>query len=221
MGSQEVKLLSLWVSPFGCRVEWALKLKGVEYEYIEEDIFNKSPLLLELNPVYKKVPVLIHEGKVILESFLILEYLDEKWKEYPLLPQDPYERATARFWAIFGDYKLLESAWIALRSQGDEKERAVKLSTEALEKIEGELKGKKFFGGETIGYLDLALGWISYWLPVWEEVGSMTIVDPHKFPGITAWMDNFLSHPVIKNNLPPRDKMMVYFEKRSKELFSA
>ncbi|KAA8548811.1 hypothetical protein F0562_000495 [Nyssa sinensis] len=221
MASQEVKLLSLWVSPFGHRVEWALKLKGVEYEYIEEDIFNKSHLLLELNPVHKKVPVLIHHGKVILESLLILEYLDEKWKEFPLLPQDPYEKAIVRFWANFGEAKLLRPGWPALRSQGDEKEKALKLWIEDLEKIEGELKGKKFFGGETIGYLDLAMGWISYMLPVWEEVGCSTILDPKKFPSITAWTEKFLSHPVIKENLPPRDKMVVWFEKRIKEPFSA
>ncbi|KAA8527772.1 hypothetical protein F0562_035359 [Nyssa sinensis] len=220
MGSEEVKLLGLWVSPFVRRVEWALKLKGVEYEYVEEDIFDKSPLLLELNPVHKKVPVLVHAGKVVLESFLILEYLDETWKQYPLLPQDPYDRAMARFWAKFAEEELLYVSWIALCSQGDEKERNFKLSIEAMEKIEGELKGKKFFGGETIGYLDLVMGWISYWLPVWEEVGSMKILDPQNFPSTTAWMNNFLSHPVIKDNLPPRDKMIVYFQKRSKEIGS-
>ncbi|CAK9156546.1 unnamed protein product [Ilex paraguariensis] len=218
MSSQGVKLVGFWVSPFVLRVEWALKLKGIEYEYIEEDIFNKSPLLLDLNPVHQKVPVMVHDGKVMAESFVILEYIDETWKQTPLLPQDPNERAMARFWAKSVEEKLLETAWIAMCSQGDEKENALKSAREVLEKIEGELNGKKFFGGEAIGYLDLAVGWISFWLPVWEEVGSMKILDPSKFPNIIAWMSHFLKHPVVKERLPPRDEMVIYFDKRSKEI---
>ncbi|XP_062167578.1 probable glutathione S-transferase [Alnus glutinosa] len=220
MASQDVKLLGFWVSPFSRRVEWALKLKGLDYEYVEEDIFNKSPLLLQLNPVHKKIPVLVHDQKVVAESFVILEYIDETWKQSPLLPQDPYERAKARFWARFGDEKLLEAAWSAMCSLGEEKEKAVKLAIEAMEKIEEEIKGKKFFGGESIGYLDIALGWISYWLPVWDEVGSMQIFDPRTFPAITSWTSNFLNHPIIKENIPPRDKMFLYFHGRSKALSS-
>ncbi|KAH1250844.1 hypothetical protein AAZX31_05G150500 [Glycine max] len=220
MGSEEVKLLSFFASPFGKRVEWALKLKGVEYEYIEQDIFNKTSLLLQLNPVHKKVPVLVHAHKPIAESFVIVEYVDETWKQYPLLPQDPYQRALARFWANFAEQKLLDAAWIGMYSSGDEQQNAVKVAREAIEKIEEEIKGKKYFGGENIGYLDIALGWISYWLPIWEEVGSIQIIDPLKFPAITAWITNFLSHPVIKDNLPPRDKMLVYFHSRRTALSS-
>ncbi|XP_015887865.3 probable glutathione S-transferase [Ziziphus jujuba] len=220
----EVKLIGFWVSPFVRRVEWALKLKGIDYEYIEEDVFNKSPLLLKLNPVVKKVPVLVHHQKPIAESFFILEYIDETWKHGPsLLPQDPYERARARFWAKFAEEKVLEAAHNAMCSLGEDKEKAVKLATEALEKIEEELnKGKKekFFGGEDIGYMDIAIGWISYWLPVWEEVGSMPILDPPKFPAITEWTNNFVNHPLIKHNLPPRDKMVDYFHERAKNLTS-
>ncbi|XP_058209408.1 glutathione S-transferase U8-like [Rhododendron vialii] len=221
MESKEaVKLLGFWASPFSFRVEWALRLKGVEYEYIEEDVFNKSPLLLELNPVHKKVPVLIHGDKVILESFIILEYIDETWKQFPIMPQDPYDRAMARFWAKFAEEKFLMSACRAMCTEGEDKEAYLKEAVECLEKIEQELiKGKsKFFGGESIGYLDIALGWISYWLPVVEEVGSMTMADPIHFPAIAGWTENFSHHPMIKDKLPPRDKMVVDFQCQRKEI---
>lgn len=220
----EVKLLGFWVSPFVRRVEWALKLKGVDFEYIEEDIFNKSPLLLKLNPVGRKVPVLVHRGRPIAESFIILEYIDEAWNQAPLLlPQDPHQRAVARFWAQFAEHKLLEASFNGLASEGAAQEEAVSVAIEALEKMEGELgkRGGRFFGGESIGYLDIAVGWIAYWLPVIEEVGQMRILDPHKFPLVSSWAESFLNHPAIKDSLPPRDKMLHYFHTRRTLLTSA
>ena len=103
----EVVLFGTWASSPCARVELALKLKGIPYEYVEEDLKNKSELLLRHNPVHKKVPVLVHNGKSIAESLIILEYIEECWNTTPkLLPEDPHQRAKVRFWANYYDQKV-------------------------------------------------------------------------------------------------------------------
>jgi glutathione S-transferase len=105
----ELKLLGFWASPYVCRVKLALHLKGLIYDYVKEDVFtNKSELLLSCNPVHAKVPVLIHNGKPICESQVIVQYIDEVFPDagVTLLPADPHDRAAARFWAAYIDDKV-------------------------------------------------------------------------------------------------------------------
>jgi glutathione S-transferase len=107
MASDQVTLLDFWPSPFGMRARLALAEKGVKYEYSEEDLRSKSALLLQMNPVNKQIPVLVHNGKPVCESLIIVQYIDEVWKDSaPLLPSDPYQRAQSRFWADFVDKKV-------------------------------------------------------------------------------------------------------------------
>ena len=102
-----MKVLNLWASPFGMRVLIGLEQKGIKYEYQEENLSSKSELLLQMNPVHKMIPVLIHNGKPVCESLSILEYIDEAWANCnPLLPSNSYDRARARFWADFVDKKV-------------------------------------------------------------------------------------------------------------------
>lgn len=114
MAANAVKLLGFWASPNVNRVQIALNLKSVSYEFIEENLRSKSELLLKSNPVHKKVPVLIHGDRPIAESLVILQYIDQVWADAPsILPSDPYDRAVARFWAAYIDNKVCY-CWLLL-----------------------------------------------------------------------------------------------------------
>lgn len=93
----ELKVLGAWASPFLVRVLFALQLKGLRYEYVEVDLKEKNELLLASNPVHKKIPVLIHNGRPISESLVILQYVDERLglpgpRHPPLRPARPRRR---------------------------------------------------------------------------------------------------------------------------------
>ncbi|CAK9149429.1 unnamed protein product [Ilex paraguariensis] len=213
--AEEVKLISLKGSPFSCRVETALKMKGVQYEFIAEDLSNKSPLLLKYNPVHKKIPVLLHNGKPICESLLIIEYIDETWKGTPILPQDPYERARARFWAKFMDDKCLQplykSCW-----EGEEQEKAKEEASEVLKILDNELKDKKFFGGDSIGLADLAANFIGYWFIILQEVTGVEVLTKEKFPKLWEWTNEVVNCSIIKENVPPKHELATHFQARLK-----
>ena len=70
------------------------------YELREEDLKNKSPELLEISP-YGKVPVVVHDDKVIFESAICNEYLEEVFPQQALMPQDAFERAQVRIWTDY------------------------------------------------------------------------------------------------------------------------
>lgn len=53
--------------------------------------------VLKINPK-AVVPTLVHDGKIVTESTVIYEFLDEVFPERPILPSDPYARHLARIW---------------------------------------------------------------------------------------------------------------------------
>ncbi|VAH55302.1 unnamed protein product [Triticum turgidum subsp. durum] len=81
----EMTLLGHWGSPFVTRVRLALRLKGVRYSYVEEDLRSKSDLLLRCNPVHRAVPVLIHDGRPVCDARVSGERLFQDEGRTPLL----------------------------------------------------------------------------------------------------------------------------------------
>ncbi|EHA8587059.1 Glutathione S-transferase U17 [Cocos nucifera] len=226
-GGEDVKLLGAWASPFVIRIRIALNLKGVDYEFLEEVFGVKSELLLESNPVYKKIPVLIHDGKPVCESMIIVQYIDEVWatKGPAILSADPYDRALHRFWAYYVDDKWFPSVSAISRAQTEEaKAEAVeqvfaglKLLEEAFQKCG---KGKGFFGGDTIGYVDIALGCFLAWLKATEKMTGIKFFDEAKTPLLAQWVERFCADVAVRGVMPETDKM-VEFAKMLQTKFKA
>jgi len=79
------------------KVRVALAEKGLDYKNhlmtLRGDQFD--PAYMKLNP-NGVVPTLVHDGRVVIESSVILYYLDEAFPEPPLMPRDPLQRARVR-----------------------------------------------------------------------------------------------------------------------------
>lgn len=218
-GDEEVTLLGHWGSAYVTRVRLALHLKGVRYEYVEEDLRSKSDLLLRCNPVHHAVPVLIHNGRPVCESQIILQYVDEAFGPPALLPADPHERAVARFWAAYAD-DVLGAPWEKAYRAGTEKERVglmrqVVAATGALERglsecTDGGRKGC-FFGGERVGFVDVVLGGMVPLVHATVEIsGDMLFGDGSRTPLLAAWLQRFGEFDAAKAILPDVDRVMDY-----------
>ncbi|MED6138609.1 hypothetical protein PIB30_075901 [Stylosanthes scabra] len=215
--NNEVVLLDLWASMFGMRVRIALAEKGIKYEYIEQDIWNKSDLLLQMNPVQKKVPVLIHKGKPICESLIAVQYIDEVWNDRsPLLPSDPYAKSQARFWADYVDKKIYDLAKKVWARKGEEQEAGKKEFIEALQLLEAELGDKPFFGGDKFGFVDISLVTFYSWFYAVETIGNFSIES--ECPKFISWAKRCLQKESVSSTLPNSERVYEFLLDAKKRL---
>jgi maleylpyruvate isomerase len=99
-----VKLYSYFRSSASYRVRIALNLKGRRYDYQSVHLSRAggeqfTPEFRGVNP-QSLVPVLEDGGQRFTQSLAIIEYLEDKYPEPPLLPSDPAARARARALAL-------------------------------------------------------------------------------------------------------------------------
>jgi maleylacetoacetate isomerase len=99
-GLGQVLLYSYWRSSSAYRVRIALNLKGIDYQQkfvhlVKEGGEQHQPEYREVNPL-GLVPALVHDGQTIVQSMVIIEYLEEVFPAHPLLPAAPIERSRVR-----------------------------------------------------------------------------------------------------------------------------
>ncbi|XP_061371486.1 probable glutathione S-transferase isoform X2 [Gastrolobium bilobum] len=177
--ADEVVLLDFWPSAFGMRVRIALAEKGIKYENKEEDLMNKSPLLLQMNPVHKKIPVLIHS--------------------------DPYQRAQARFWADLVDKKIYDVRRKLWTTKGEQLEGAKKGFMDAIKFLEEQLGDKAYFGGDKFGFVDVAVIPFYSWFKVYKIFGNINTES--ECPKFIAWAKRCMQKESVSKSLPEQEKV--------------
>jgi glutathione S-transferase len=140
--------------PYCARVRILLAEKEVSYETVEIDLENRPGWLYDKNPA-GRVPMLEESGLVLPESRVIMEYLEERYPEPPLLPPGSAERALVRLW--FERFEDLSRSYYRVLFEGDTVEG---LDAE-LAKLDAALAAKDYLAGSQFSQADIAyVPWI-------------------------------------------------------------
>ena len=95
-------------SACAAKVRFALAEKHLNWTGHYVDILKGeqfTPEFLARNPK-AVVPVLVHDGRVITESTVMCEYVEEVFPQHPIYPADAFERAQVRLWTKAVDEEL-------------------------------------------------------------------------------------------------------------------
>jgi glutathione S-transferase len=174
--------------PYCARVRILLAEKAIPYETVEIDLQNRPDWLYEKNPV-GKVPVLEEGGFVLPESRVILEYLEERFPEPPLLPPSPAERALVRLW--IERFGALSRPYYRVVFDGAPAEA---LDSE-LAKLDSALATNPFLSGTRFSLADIA------YVPWVIRVEVRTGLDLGRHENLRGWLSRLSQRPSIAAEL--------------------
>jgi glutathione S-transferase len=183
------------------RVKIALAEKGLSYESIRVRLAQKeqkSPEFLKLNP-YGKIPVLVEDGKVLFESCIINEYLDDKYPEPPLMPKDPYLRGRGRVLIDYALNYLHEPYWALrgemLKAQADRNSAVIEETRNTLRNLllylEDALADRSYFLGE-FSLCDIAM------VPRFLRMETYGALPAPEIPRLGAWLQRIKQRPSVQ-----------------------
>ncbi|KAK3030162.1 hypothetical protein RJ639_039639 [Escallonia herrerae] len=99
--------------------------------------------------------------------------------------------------------------------------RKLQEARENMKTLESGLEGKRFFRGEAIGFADIVIGWMGIWIRMVEEITYVKLIDEETMSLLSAWFQNFLEDPIIKERAPPPDKLLEHSKGFHKKLMAA
>lgn len=158
---------------------------------------SKADWYMALTP-FGRTPALRHDGRVIVESLLINEYIDETFADPPLLPAGAFARSWARIWMSHCDNTLIPLLSRIARA-GTDDARAGELADLArqLDRAERGLfrdaaPHGDFYGGAAPGLVDFA--WHTFFAAVTRTPSAPILLPPR----LAAWAVALAAHPLLR-----------------------
>lgn len=152
------------LSPYVQKVKIGLYEKAIPFEAVIPDIFGEDSGFDRTNP-RREVPSLVDGETAVFDSSIILEYLEDKWPDAPLLPAAPAERARVRMLEELCDTCYEPNNWgiwevrVFKRAQGELADMILKRAGEQIlglnKRLERELAEASYLNGRSFGFGDI------------------------------------------------------------------
>eukprot|EP01086_Lenisia_limosa_P012281 TRINITY_DN4030_c0_g1_i1.p1 TRINITY_DN4030_c0_g1~~TRINITY_DN4030_c0_g1_i1.p1 ORF type:complete len:200 (+),score=68.86 TRINITY_DN4030_c0_g1_i1:64-663(+) len=191
----DLTLYSFDGCPFAHRIRILLELKKVKFELINIDLQNKPDWFLKINPL-GKVPVIKHGEKIINESAVIAEYIDEAFEGPKVMPETAFIRAKCRI-AIANSGPHLMAVYKMKKAESDEEREAARAGViKSVEEL-GECIQGKFFLGDEISMADVTYGPILERAVMFMKQGVVTLPETEGVKKALAYHNNLLEQPAF------------------------
>jgi len=199
-------LLSDGKSHYSHRVRIVLAEKGVVSEIISIDTNNKPQELADLNP-YNTLPVLVDRDLSLYESWVMMEYLDERFPHPPLMPVQPVARAYTRLWRhrIQNDWAGLVDTLFDPKIDKKTQQNAQKELRESIITVAPIFAEKPFFMSDELTLIDCCMS------PILWRLKAMGIELPKtkQVKPLQEYMLRMFSRPAFRISLSPDEREMV------------
>lgn len=194
-------LYSGTTDPFSQRCRIVLFEKGMDFQVIDVDMFNKPEDLAVVNP-YNRVPVLVERDLVLYEANIINEYIDERFPHPQLMPADPVMRARARLFLHRFENELfchIEAIERGAQKIADKARQAVR---DNLTQIAPVFAKQKYMLGDEFSMLDVAIAPLLWRL---DHYGIQ--LDKDAAP-LMKYAERLFSRPAYIEAMTPAEKAM-------------
>jgi glutathione S-transferase len=169
--------------PYAARVRIVLAEKGLAYDAVEIDLDDRPAWIYDKNPL-GRVPVYEEDdGLVLPESYVIMEYLEERYPEPALWPADAAERALGRLWLERFDDRLGDAYYAVRRGEPQA------VLDAKVDELEHALDAQPYLSGREYGLADA--GYVPWILRAIDRFGM------ELGPAVADWLERLSARPAI------------------------